>query len=312
MKFRRLVALVLFLASTSCLFAQDVAETSENPLNKKLSVEGLLPVLADDIEEGSYEIDIATSSSMFKVEKTVLTVKYGTMTAELTLSGKGYSNVAMLTAQEAESLTSLEGTTATTDENGKLVFTVPVKSLNTELSCSAFSKKKQKWYERRVVFYSQKIPSENLFVTPYAWQKCNLKDGQYSVTVKLSGGTGRASIKSPASLSVKNGLATARIEWSSPNYDYMIVNKEKILPLQSEGNSTFELPVILFDKPMSVSADTTAMGTPHEIFYQIEFSLSSAHRNLSRFYVIIFVAILLVIILLTVIFLRRLCFKKKN
>ena len=36
---------------------------------------------------------------------------------------------------------------------------------------------------------------------------------------------------------------TATIVWSSPNYDYMIVDGEKYLPTNTEGNSTFEIPV---------------------------------------------------------------------
>ena len=246
MKFRRLALALLLLSSVFFAFAEGEQENQENPLNKKLDTRGLLPLLAKDIEEGSYEIETASSSSMFKIEKTVLYVKDNAMTADITLSGKGYSNVTMLSAADSEGLTSLEGTTATVGKDGKYVFTLPVQSLNTELVCSAFSKKKQKWYERRVVFYSEKIPAENLFVTPYVMQKCGLKDGSYTISVKLAGGSGRASVKSPASLRVKDGIPLARIEWSSPNYDYMILNGEKILPLANEQNSVFELPVLVF------------------------------------------------------------------
>ncbi len=167
MKFRRLALALLLLSSVFFASAEVEQENQENPLNKKLDTRGLLPLLAKDIEEGSYEIETASSSSMFKIEKTVLYVKDNVMTADITLSGKGYSNVTMLSAADSEGLTSLEGTTATVGKDGKYVFTLPVQSLNTELVCSAFSKKKQKWYERRVVFYSEKSPAENLFVTPY-------------------------------------------------------------------------------------------------------------------------------------------------
>lgn len=156
MKFRRLALALLLLGSVFFAFAEGEQENQENPLNKKLDTRGLLPLLAKDIEEGSYEIETASSSSMFKIEKTVLYVKDNAMTADITLSGKGYSNVTMLSAADSEGLTSLEGTTAAVGKDGKYVFTLPVQSLNTELVCSAFSKKKQKWYERRVVFYSEK------------------------------------------------------------------------------------------------------------------------------------------------------------
>ena len=312
MKFRRLALALLLLSSVFFAFAEGEQENQENPLNKKLDTRGLLPLLAKDIEEGSYEIETASSSSMFKIEKTVLYVKDNAMTADITLSGKGYSNVTMLSAADSEGLTSLEGTTAAVGKDGKYVFTLPVQSLNTELVCSAFSKKKQKWYERRVVFYSEKIPAENLFVTPYVMQKCGLKDGSYTISVKLAGGSGKASVKSPASMRVKDGIPLARIEWSSPNYDYMILNGEKILPLANEQNSVFELPVLVFDKPMSVFADTTAMSTPHEILYQLEFSLETAQRKGFSLAALIILATALLTAALAIFFIMRLCLKKRK
>ena len=312
MKFRRLALALLLLSSVFFAFAEGEQENQENPLNKKLDTRGLLPLLAKDIEEGSYEIETASSSSMFKIEKTVLYVKDNAMTADITLSGKGYSNVTMLSAADSEGLTSLEGTTAAVGKDGKYVFTLPVQSLNTELVCSAFSKKKQKWYERRVVFYSEKIPAENLFVTPYVMQKCGLKDGSYTISVKLAGGSGKASVKSPALMRVKDGIPLARIEWSSPNYDYMILNGKKILPLANEQNSVFELPVIVFDKAMSVFADTTAMSTPHEILYQLEFSLETAQRKGFSLAALIILATALLTAALAIFFIMRLCLKKRK
>ena len=312
MKFRRLALALLLLSSVFFAFAEGEQENQENPLNKKLDTRGLLPLLAKDIEEGSYEIETASSSSMFKIEKTVLYVKDNAMTADITLSGKGYSNVTMLSAADSEGLTSLEGTTAAVGKDGKYVFTLPVQSLNTELVCSAFSKKKQKWYERRVVFYSEKIPAENLFVTPYVMQKCGLKDGSYTISVKLAGGSGKASVKSPASMRVKDGIPLARIEWSSPNYDYMILNGKKILPLANEQNSVFELPVLVFDKAMSVFADTTAMSTPHEILYQLEFSLETAQRKGFSLAALIILATALLTVALAIFFIMRLCLKKRK
>ena len=307
MNIRRLAAALLLLNSVFFLSAEE-----ENPLNKTLNTDGLLPVLAGSIEDGSYEIETASSSSMFRIEKAVLYVKDNAMTADLTLSGKGYSNVTMLSAADSAALTSLEGTGPVIDGNGKYVFKVPVQSLNTELLCSAFSKKKQKWYERRVVFYSEKIPAENLFVTPYVMEKCGLKDGAYKISVSLSGGSGRASVKSPADLRVKDGMPLAQIEWSSPNYDYMILNGEKLLPLANKENSVFELPVLVFDKPMSVFADTTAMSTPHEILYQLEFSLETAQRKEFNMSILIIPAISLLAAAVLLLFLVRLCFKKRK
>ena len=97
-------------------------------------------------------------------------------------------------------------------------------------------------------------------------------DGTYQAAVTLEGGSGRASITSPTTVTIEDGEATATIEWSSPNYDYMVVDGERYLPTNDSGNSTFQIPVPAFDEPFDVIADTTAMSTPHEIEYQITVS----------------------------------------
>ena len=78
---------------------------------------------------------------------------------------------------------------------------------------------------------------------------------------------------SPAKLTVSGGKATARIVWSSPNYDYMVVDGTKYLPVENPDseNSTFEIPVAGFDYPLPVRADTTAMSQAHEIEYTLTF-----------------------------------------
>ena len=76
----------------------------------------------------------------------------------------------------------------------------------------------------------------------------------------------------PTLITVKNGEVTADIQWSSSNYDYMIVDGKKYLPVNEEGtNSEFQIPVTIMDESMPVIADTTAMGTPHEINYTLTF-----------------------------------------
>ena len=98
------------------------------------------------------------------------------------------------------------------------------------------------------------------------------ENGEYSIQVDLEGGSGKASVTSPTLITVKDGAVTANIQWSSSNYDYMIVDGEKYLPVNDEGtNSEFQIPVSVMDEAMPVIADTTAMGTPHEINYTLTF-----------------------------------------
>ena len=58
---------------------------------------------------------------------------------------------------------------------------------------------------------------------------------------------------------------------AAPNYDYMLIDGAKYLPTNTEGNSTFEIPVAALDTALAVTADTVAMSTPHEIDYTLTF-----------------------------------------
>ena len=100
----------------------------------------------------------------------------------------------------------------------------------------------------------------------------DLEDGEYSIQVDLEGGSGKASVSSPTLMLVKNGRMYAQLQWSSSNYDYMIVSGEKFLNESEEGrNSVFTIPVTALDDKMEVIADTLAMGAPHEIDYTLTF-----------------------------------------
>lgn len=99
-------------------------------------------------------------------------------------------------------------------------------------------------------------------------------DGKYTVEVTLTGGSGRASVESPAQVVIKGDKITATIVWSSPYYEYMIVDGVRYNPVQTEGNSTFEIPVV-FDEDIPVSASTIAMSEAHIVEYTLNFDGST-------------------------------------
>lgn len=106
------------------------------------------------------------------------------------------------------------------------------------------------------------------------------EDGNYTANVALSGGTGRASIQSPAKLRCANGQFYATLQWSSPNFDYMKVNGTRYDLISAPGaNSAFEIPVAAFDTPLPVIADTIAMSEPHEVEYAITFDSASLTKQ---------------------------------
>ena len=117
------------------------------------------------------------------------------------------------------------------------------------------------------------------------WEKgiqVDLPDGEYEIEVQLTGGSGRASVTSPAILQVQDEKAVIEIEWSSPNYDYMTLDGETYLPVNTEGNSVFRIPVEAFDRDITVIADTVAMSTPHEIEYTLNFHAGENGQNAAK------------------------------
>ncbi len=101
-----------------------------------------------------------------------------------------------------------------------------------------------------------------------------LSDGSYEIAVSLEGGSGRASIHSPAQLDVENGAYYLTVVWSSSNYDYMIVDGQRYDFITVEGGSTFRFPVVA-PGAMAITADTLAMSTPHEIDYTLTLDADS-------------------------------------
>lgn len=104
-----------------------------------------------------------------------------------------------------------------------------------------------------------------------AMQGAKLEDGVYPVEVTLSGGSGRASLRTPTELTVQNGVMTVLLIWNSSHYDYMLVDGKKYMGEVKEEHSVFHIPIQTLQEPLSVTADTTAMSRPHEIEYTLSF-----------------------------------------
>lgn len=116
-----------------------------------------------------------------------------------------------------------------------------------------------------------------LLILAIAVSGCGQKeitDGVYTADVVLTGGSGRASVESPAKIVIADGKITATVIWSSPFYEYMMVGETRYDPIQLEGNAAFEIPVVL-DEDMSVSALTVAMSEPHLVEYTLRFDSKS-------------------------------------
>lgn len=255
----------------------EVAASDETAAQQSVGTEGMTPVSASELKDGVYPVKVDSSSSMFQIESCDLTVKDGGMTADMKMGGTGYLKLFMGTGEEAAKASEDQMIPFEEDADGSHHFTVPVEALDKELDCAAFSKKKEKWYDRVLVFRADSLPADALKdAAQVTAESLGLADGTYTVEVSMEGGSGKVSVESPAKLTVKDQKAVAEVVWSSPNYDYMKVGEEKFLPVNQGGEtSVFEIPVTVFDRKMAVAADTTAMSTPHEIEYTLLFDSAS-------------------------------------
>lgn len=232
---------------------------------------------AGELKDGTYAIEVESSSSMFKIVKAELTVANGEMNAVITMSGTGYTKLYMGTAEKAAAAQEADCITFVEDADGAYTFTLPVEALDQPIDCAAFSQKKEEWYDRQLTFMASTISDgtaveESTVATEEeAPTEVKVEDGIYSVEVTLGGGSGKTTITSPTTITVSGDSVIARIEWSSPNYDYMLVGEEKYLPVNTEGNSAFEIPVSAFDAEMPVIGNTVAMSKPREIEYTLTF-----------------------------------------
>ena len=259
------------------------ADTNEQTSENVQDTTGAQEENGSALEDGVYLADFSTDSSMFHVSeacdgKGKLTVKDGKMTIHISLASKKIVNLYPGLAKDAQkdqggilqptvdTVTYSDGMTE--EVNG---FDVPVPALDQEFDLALIGTKGV-WYDHKV---SVSNPQADRDTSGDGQQSEAMpEDGTYTVEVTFEGGSGKAKIESPAEVTVKDGKATATVTWSSPNYDYMLVDGEKYLPVNTEGNSVFEIPVAAFDRPIPVVGDTVAMSKPHEIDYTLTF-----HRN---------------------------------
>lgn len=284
MKSRFVKALVLALTAGAVMTGSiPVSAAEEKTEAVKDTEEGTQE--QDALKDGVYSAKFDTDSGMFHVNesqdgKGVLTVKDGKMTIHVSLVSKSILNLFPGLAEDAEKEGAelLEPTTdSVTYSDGYTEevygFDIPVPYLDREFDLALIGKK-GKWYDHKVsVSEATPLEAEGKSV-----EELKLEDGSYTVDVVLEGGSGKATVESPAALEIRDGKASAVLVWSSPNYDYMLVDGEKYERTNTEGNSAFEISVLGFDYQMPVIANTVAMSTPHEIEYTLQFDSASVRE----------------------------------
>ena len=236
------------------------------------------------LEDGVYRVDFDTDNTMFHVNdvyegKAKLVVESGKAKLNLVMPSKNILNLYPGLAEDAQkdgaeliSPSTVTVTYADGMEEEVYAFEVPVSVYDEEFDLALIGKKGV-WYDHKVKISNAETWSEPENKSEDETE--TVEEGVYQVPVTLEGGTGRVSLESPAKVEKKEDGYIVTLVLSSKNYDYMLVDDVKYLPIDNNDRSAFEIPVSDLTKPLHVIADTVAMSTPHEIEYTITFDSDS-------------------------------------
>ena len=201
---KRLLSLILCVLALSGLTLSAYAEGGVADASQMTTVEevvepGMTPVYAADLVDGEYDVAFKCSSSMFRIESALLKVADGKMEVTLTMGSKTFLHVYPGSAEEAASKDAwIE---PVEDNNGAMTFTIPVEALDAAVPCAAYSRNKELWYDRSLLFRAGSLPMkafrDGFFTTA---ESLGLEDGRYMLAVSLAGASGRARVQSPTSL----------------------------------------------------------------------------------------------------------------
>lgn len=203
------------------------------------------------LTDGSYQVDVDTGNKMFKVTNCILTFEKGKMYAVITLSGTGYDYLYMGKAADAAEAAAKDYISYVADEAGKYTYKVPVESLDKGIAVAAHSIKKDKWYDRTLIFSS-------------ASAKRIIADGTYQVNAEAGGMMFRVT---DCVMTVKNGQMTAAVTLSSQGYNRIYLGDVNSAPGDEKNwifpdsllaeQYTFQIPVEKLDEVMTIAVHTT-------------------------------------------------------
>lgn len=246
--------------------------------------------------DGVYTCDVASSSTMFKVVKSVLTITNGEISAVITMSGTGYDTLYLGTAAEAAE-DAENHISFVADAEGKYTFTIPVSQLDSPISIAAHG---TKWYDRTLTFQSETLaPAKENNPNPKPDPKpdndpkpedeskhdadtsgatsavnnyTTLADGVYKPDgFTFSGGTGKVRI-SCDKVTVKNHRSFATLTFSSTSYSYVKANGSTYYTTIGPNGASVTIPMVL-NRNNKVVGMTTKMSAAHEIEYTMFVSL---------------------------------------
>lgn len=296
------VVLAVMLAIAGCSNSQDNTTNNENTFEEtevivedtnntdvgsqeanSNAVEGDINDLKLNLDDGKYMVKFDTDSTMFHVNeamkgKAVLSVENGEGIIHLVMPSKNVLYLYSGLAADAENNRDAwiePSVEEVTYEDGMteevFAFDVVLPVIDEEFDLALIGKKNV-WYDHKVsVSDPEMIKEDENFQEETSSENNQAEQIGETINVSLEGGTGKVSLITPTAIKPDADGYVVTLEWSSKNYDYMIVDGVKYLPVEVNEHSIFEIPVSDIDKPLEVIADTVAMSKPHEIEYTITF-----------------------------------------
>ncbi|MBQ9061382.1 MAG: hypothetical protein IJ121_00935 [Eubacterium sp.] len=157
---------VLIVGNTAVLAAEgyDKAAAKQGKFEAdKVTVYGMTPVDGNCVADGTYPVEVRSSSKYFRITSAELQVSGGAMQLAVEMDSTAYEyvypgmGIAAAKAEQSDFI-ALEKTDTGT------AFTLEVPALNQAFPCAAFSKKKKKWYDRALLVDASSLPEEALSV----------------------------------------------------------------------------------------------------------------------------------------------------
>ena len=157
---------VLIVGNTVVLAAEgyDKAAAKQGKFEAdKVTAYGMTPVDGSCVADGTYPVEVRSSSKYFRITSARLQVSGGAMQLAVEMDSTAYEyvypglGIAAAKAEQSDFI-ALEKTDTGT------AFTLEVPALNQAFPCAAFSKKKKKWYDRALLVDASTLPEEALSV----------------------------------------------------------------------------------------------------------------------------------------------------
>lgn len=100
-----------------------------------------------------------------------------------------------------------------------------------------------------------------------AYAPIDLRNATYTIEAAVNSEEGTGQIQTPTSVFVKDKKATVVMVWDSAEYNYVLVDGEKILPKSRENGSIFWIPVTAWDEEMPVIVSKGYTDPVEETYY---------------------------------------------